>query len=418
LADLLSVSEAQARILANFQVVGTEEVALAACARRILAEDIHAPGDLPPFTNSSMDGFAVISADVRTASEGSPVQLTIVADIPAGERAPGKIAPGQAARIMTGAPLPEGADAVVPVEQTNFAPQAAGTAQQVAIPGPVLVSQAVYQGDYIRPRGQDVQAGQRLLQRGRRIQPQDVGIIASAGRAAVHVYRKPRVALFSTGDELVSPGVSLSPGQIYDSNRFMLAALLEREGAQVIQLGAAADDPSAVRALLERAAAEGADLIITSAGVSVGAFDYVRQVISENGSLDFWRVNMRPGKPLAFGSFAGVPLIGLPGNPVSAFVGCIVFGLPVVQKLSGQAQQSPQRARAILSEAIESDGRESYLRASVHRQGGQLLAALSGHQGSGNLFSLVQANALLIVPSGVKSLPSGTEVDIWFLDDK
>jgi molybdopterin molybdotransferase len=418
LADLLSVKEAQARILSGFQAVETEYIALYACAGRVLGEDIYAPDDLPPFTNSSMDGFAVRAVDVQTASTEQPVELRIVADIPAGAIAHGKISAGEAARIMTGAPLPQGADAVIPVEDTNFAPDRAAQLPAVTIPGPVSILKAVSPGDSVRPRGQDVQAGQLLLQRGRRIQPQDIGMLANTGQSEVVVYRRPRVALFSSGDELVQPGIPLLPGQIYDSNSFVLSALLEREGAQVIHLGTAPDDPAQVEVLLNRAAEEKADLIVTSAGVSVGAFDYIRQVITTNGHLDFWRVNMRPGKPLAFGSYSGLPLIGLPGNPVSAFVGCMVFILPVVQKLSGREQPLPYRAKAVLTESIESDGRESYLRAAVRSEGGRLAASLTGHQGSGNLFSLVQANALLIVPSGVKSLPSGTEVEIWFLEDR
>jgi molybdopterin molybdotransferase len=197
----------------------------------------------------------------------------------------------------------------------------------------------------------------------------------------------------------------------------MLTAMLEREGAQVIRLGSAPDDPQQVEAMLNEAVRQSVDLIVTSAGVSVGAFDYVRQVIETSGSLDFWRVNMRPGKPLAFGIYSGIPLIGLPGNPVSAFIGGLVFVLPVLYRLLGREQTAPRRYKAILAEAVESDGRESYLRAVVQDEGGRLVARLTGHQGSGNLYSLVQANALLIVPSGVKSLPSDSEVEIWFLNN-
>jgi molybdopterin molybdotransferase len=417
LADLLSVQEAQARILSAFQPVETETVQLELCAGRILGEDLRAPGDLPPFDNSSMDGFAVIAADVENASAENPVILAITSDIPAGSTTTGEIRPGQAARIMTGAPLPRGADAVIPVEDSNFAPGLSPEPPPVVIPGPVTIFKSMQIGENIRPRGQDVQAGQELLRTGRRIHPQDAGLLASTGKANICLYRKPRIALFSSGDELVQPGQEILPGQIFDSNQYVLAAMLEREGTEVIRLGTAPDDPDAIQSLLQQAVVQKADLIVTSAGVSVGAFDYIRQVIEANGKLGFWKVNMRPGKPLAFGSFDGIPLIGLPGNPVSAFVGCLVFVLPAVYKLSGREQRLPYRAKAVLSEPVESDGRESYLRAVVRSEGGQLTASLTGHQGSGNLFSLVQANALLIVPSGVKSLPSGAQAEVWFLED-
>lgn len=410
MAGLLSVEEAQQRVLSVFRPVETEIVAISACAGRILAENLDAPQDFPAFDNSSMDGFAVLADDVARATAESPVRLRIIDDIPAGSNSSQTVGPGQAARIMTGAPLPPGADAVVPVEDTSFATGPAGALES----GAVTVFRGARPGANIRPRGQDVRKNQRLLSVGRRIQPQDVGVLASAGKAEVRVYRRPRVALFSSGDELVPPGRPLGPGQIYDSNQYVLAALLEREGAEVIRLGTAADDPQAIEALLRRGVEAGAELIVTSAGVSVGAFDYVRQVIEAHGRLDFWKVNMRPGKPLAFGEFQGVPLIGLPGNPVSSFVGCLVFVLPALYRLAGRSQPTLRRDRAITGEPIESDGRESYLRAVVRYEGGRPVATLTGHQGSGNLFSLVQANALLIVPSGVKSLPSDSEVEIWF----
>jgi molybdopterin molybdotransferase len=387
---------------------------LLACAGRILAEDISAPGDLPPFDNSAMDGFAIRSANVRGAAPEAPVRLRIVSEIPAGVVSDIPVQLGEAARIMTGAPMPPGADAVVPVENTNFSPELSAGLPTTPEPDWVEVMQGEPAGANVRPKGMDVTAGQRLLGRGRKLQPQDVGMLATIGRDSVQAARRPRVALFSSGDELVAPGQPLSPGQIYDANQFTLASLLEREGADVLMLGTAPDDPNQVDALLQQAVDAGADLILTSAGVSVGAFDYVRQVMENRGSLEFWKVNMRPGKPLAFGLIDGVPLIGLPGNPVSAFIGSLVFVLPAIYRMSGRPDLYPNRQKAILVHPVESDGRESYLRALVAEENGRWTARLTGHQGSGNLFSLVQANALLIVPSGVKSLPSDSEVEIWF----
>jgi len=417
LTALLPVNEAQARILSVFHPVETENIPIEKSTGRILAETVRAVGDLPPFANSSMDGFAVQSADVQNARRDAPAVLAVVADIPAGKHVTVPIQRGQAARIMTGAPIPPGADAVVPVEDTDLSPALHADVSNQAVPAQVSIYSGASPGTNIRPRGQDVQQGQILLEKGRKLQPQDVGMLASIGQVEVCVYRRPRVALFSSGDELVQPGRQLEPGQIYDSNQYMLAALLEREGAEVIRLGAAQDRPEDIEAILSKGVAQNVDLLVTSAGVSVGAYDYVRQVIESHGALTFWRVNMRPGKPLAFGSYSGIPLISLPGNPVSAFIGCMVFVLPAIYRLAGHERPFPAREKAILAEPVESDGRESYLRAVVNREGGHLTARLTGHQGSGNLFSLVQANALLILPSGVKSLPSGAEVDVWFIEE-
>jgi molybdopterin molybdotransferase len=418
LTDLLSVAEAQARILAFFQPVDTEITPLLQCAGRVLAETVYAPGDLPPFDNSSMDGFAVKAQDVQQATAENPVVLRVVADIPAGIVADIILEAGQAARIMTGAPLPQGADAIVPVESTDFAPALSSARPTSAFPIEVKIYKSVRRGESVRPRGQDIHKDQVLLEKGRKLKPQDVGILASIGQQSVRVFRKPRIALFSSGDELVQPGKPLGPGQIYDSNQFVLAAMLEAAGAEVLRLGTSPDDPVMIETLLNQAIARQADLIVTSAGVSVGAFDFVRQVIETRGRLEFWRVNMRPGKPLAFGLFDQIPLVGLPGNPVSAYVGCRVFVMPVLRKLAGQTEIFPNMEKATLGESVESDGRESYLRAIVEDRDGKPVATLTGHQGSGNLYSLVQANALLIVPSGVKSLPSGSEVNIWFLEEK
>jgi len=232
------------------------------------------------------------------------------------------------------------------------------------------------------------------------------------------VHRQPRIAILSTGDELIAPGLPLTPGKIYESNNILIGALTAETGAVPQILGIAGDTPAAIQTKLEQALAGEADLILTTAGVSVGAFDYVRQVIEENGRLELWRVNMRPGKPLAFGHYKSTPVIGLPGNPVSAFVGFMVFVTPVIRKLLGLRGQPRQIRKARLEHEVHSDGRESYLRAEVQSSPGGFTASLKTHQGSGNLLSIVQSNALLIIPSGVKSLPTGTEVDFWLLSDQ
>jgi molybdopterin molybdotransferase len=384
---------------------------LAGFSARVLAQVIVAANDLPPFDNSSMDGFAVRATDVVDARNDSPRGLRVVADIPAGSHPTVSLAAGEAARIMTGAPVPAGADAVVPVEDTSFNDRDAGT----PAPDEVQIFKSVKAGWNVRPRGMDIRAGEVVLHKGRVLKPQDLGLLAMLGCANVVVYRKPRVALFSSGDELLPVEAPLEAGKIHDSNSYTLAALLEEAGADVIRLGVAEDNYGSVQALLDQAVKQKVDVVLSSAGVSVGAFDFVKQVIESNGSMDFWRVNMRPGKPVAFGEYKQIPFIGLPGNPVSAFVGFEVFVRPALGRLKGSLYGDRPRVRVKCAEQIDSDGRESYLRAQVHEEEGTLTAHLTGHQGSGNLHSLVQANALLIIPAGVKCVPAGQEVDAWLI---
>jgi molybdopterin molybdotransferase len=406
---MLSVQAAKERILDRMLPVGSLSLPLDQTAGRVLARDILAEVDLPAFDYSSMDGFALQAADVEQASPACACILQVVADIPAGGAEDKFIRSGQAARIMTGAPLPPGADAVVMVEDTNFKLFSAGAAapQQVAVFRPVVP------GQFIRQRGEDLHAGQKVLIAGRKLRAQEIGLLAMLGVAQVQVHRPVRVALFSSGDELLALHEPPSLGKVYDANSYSLAALAGGCGAEVIRLGVAADQAEDIRIHLEHAVAAQADVIVSSAGVSVGAFDYVKAVVEEQGELDFWKVNMRPGKPLAFGRYRGIPFFGLPGNPVSAFIGFQLFVQPALEKLSGMTTAQAVRLTARLAEPIESDGRESYLRAVVREENGKLVARLTGHQASGNIFSLVQANAYLIVPSGVKALPADAEVQIW-----
>lgn len=408
---MLSVQEARERILSNFQPVPTDSIALIASADRVLADEVAAAYDLPLFDNSSMDGFAIRASDSSPAAATSRVTLRVVADIPAGSAQRVTLAPGEAARIMTGAPLPQGADAVIPVEETDFESRDAGT----PAPKEISFTKTIPAGKNVRPRGIDVHAGQIVMPKGRVLKPQDLGLLASLGIAQVPVFKRPRVGLLSSGDELLEVGAALEPGKIPDSNTYMLASLVQRRGAEVVRLGVAKDTRDSVTALFDKAVKNKVDLILSSAGVSVGAFDYIKEVIESNGSLDFWRVNMRPGKPLAFGQYRDVNFIGLPGNPVSAFVGFEVFVGPVLGKLSGRSDGDPRTVRLICEEPVESDGRESYLRATVREQDGAHLAKLTGHQGSANLLSLVQADALLIIPAGVKCVPAGQEVEALLL---
>ena len=404
---MLSVTEARERILSHFQTTTPEQIPLADSLRRILAVDVKSDGDYPPFDNSSMDGFALRSAD----TSGSSLTLKVVADIPAGSAPTVSLNLGEAARIMTGAPLPSGADCVIPVEDTDFQDRHSGT----PAPKTVTFAKKMKPGENVRARGTDIQKGDLLLRTGRRLKAQDLGLLAALGVAQVSVYRKARVALFSSGDELLPVDMPLEPGKIRDANSYSLAAALVEAGAEVIPSGVAKDDRDSVTKILDQAAHAHADLILSSAGVSVGAFDFVKEVIEANGNMDFWRVNMRPGKPLAFGAYRGTPFIGLPGNPVSAYVGFEVFVRPVLERLSGSMDGSRQTVKVRCVEEIESDGRESYLRAVFQNQNGERWAVLTGHQGSGNLLSLVQADALLIIPAGVKCVPAGSELEAILL---
>ncbi|KAA3647788.1 MAG: molybdopterin molybdenumtransferase MoeA [Chloroflexi bacterium] len=403
MAELLSVTHARQQLLNALIPVDSLKVSIEDAANRVLAQDVIASRAAPSFANSSMDGFAVRAVDVPDA----PVRLKVVGDIPAGTFIEQSLKAGEAMRIMTGAPMPDGADAVVPVEHTNIA------RNEVDLPSGIEVRSTVEVGQYVRHRGEDFSVGDVLMEAGTRLQPQGVGLLAMLGMSDVEVYRRPRVAVLSTGDELIPVGEELGQGQIHNSNSYSLAALVQSCFVEVVDVGIAADTEQAVKAKLDEAVKQQVDVIISSAGVSVGTFDYVRNVVEQHGELGFWRVNMRPGKPLTFGHFKKAPFIGLPGNPVSSFVGFEVFVRPALHKLAGVEDWKRFSTYAILEEDVESDGRESYMRAVFEKRNGNLIAALTGHQGSGNLYSLVQANGLIILPAHVKSLTKGSRVEAW-----
>jgi molybdopterin molybdotransferase len=409
---LLSVDEARNLLLENLKPTNSIKLPIEEALGMTLAEDIYAPFGYPHFDNSSMDGFAVRSEDVESANINHPVFLELVEDIPAGIVPQKQLSVGEASRIMTGGVLPKGADCVVPVEYTNYPDRDIPISENIRT---VKVIRPVSKGDYIRKAGEDFIAGTRMLP-SRRLRAQDIGLLAMLGIRHVNVHRKPKIALLSSGNELVRAGTPLKPGQLYESNSFMLTALIAKYGGETLWLGVARDRLEDISEVLNIAVQQKVDLIVSTAGVSVGAYDYVKDAVEQNGEIKFWRVNMRPGKPLAFGKFAHVPFIGLPGNPVSAFVGFEVFGRPALQKLAGLESEKRVLLQVVMDETISSDGRESYLRAVVWQDENHLKAKLAEHQGSGNLFSVVSANALLIVPSGVKSVPAGGRVDAWLID--
>ena len=410
--QLLRVVDARERLLAGIGVLDAEMVDTEGCLGRVLAEEIIAPDNVPSFASSSMDGYAVRAIDVPTAGVQSGVLLPVTADIPAGSGIPLGLQAGSAARIMTGAPLPARADAVVPVENTD-SPDQRGATQA---PENILVLSSVTTGDYVGESGQDMRRGECVLNVGDYLRPQEIGVLAAVGRRCAQVVRRPRVAVLSTGDELVDLDGTLGPGQMRDSNSLTLASLVKRYGGVPTVLGIARDSAEDVEKMLDMALEAGTDWILSSGGVSVGAFDCVKSVLQRYGEIDFWRVSMRPGKPVAFGNYKGTRFLGVPGNPVSAVASFEVFARPALQKQCGRRKLSKPSVKVTVKERFLCDGRESYLRVLVVREKVGYVAYGVGSQDSGILTSLVRANALLVVPAGRKSVAVGDRLTAWMLD--
>ena len=408
---MLSVIAAQQMILAAVSRLEPEPALLLDALGRVLAEDVYADGALPPFDNSGMDGYAIRAEDVAHTSRANGVRLPVIGEAPSGHPIDLELRAGTAIRITTGALLPRGADTVVPVEDTDDDARGAS-----ALPAAVTIFTALERGTNVRRAGDDVQRGEKVLTVGTLIRPAEVAMLAAVGHDLVQVYRRPRVALFATGDELVAPKQQPGPGQIRNVNEYSTAALVLRYGGVPLLLGVASDRLEEVAAKLEEAIGQGADLIVASAGVSVGAYDVVKDAVRVHGSIDLWRVRMRPGKPVAFGAYRSVPFFGLPGNPVSAMMTFEQFVRPVLRVMAGHTQWQKPTVTVTTTEAIHSDGRETYARAWVERQADRWVARLSGGQGSNMLGSLTRANALVIVPDGVTQLDVGATAHAQMLD--
>ncbi|MDI3341307.1 MAG: molybdopterin molybdotransferase MoeA [Sphaerobacter sp.] len=404
---MLGVDEARRRVLAAVSPLPAVEVTLLDAPGLVLAEDVVADADIPPFRNSAMDGYAVRAADVASATPAAPVRLVVVAEVAAGSPAAPPLGPGQAARIMTGAPLPEGADAVVRFEETDE--HEAGPRRDE-----VWVRGAVRRWENVRHAGEDVRAGAVVLPRGTVLGPAAIGVLASLNRATVPVHRRPRVGILSTGDEVVDLGPPLRPGQIRNSNSYTLAALVREAGGEPILLGVARDRVEDIRAKLR--AAPQVDFLITSGGVSIGDFDLVKHVLQAEGEVSLWQVRIKPGKPLAFGRVGSIPLLGLPGNPVAAYVAFLQFGRPALRAMLGRTDLSLPTLRARLLAGHENAGRRRhYVRGIVERQGDEWVARPCGLQGSGVLTSVTAANCLIVLPESWHRAEPGTEVEVQLL---
>ncbi|HEX2033739.1 MAG TPA: gephyrin-like molybdotransferase Glp [Chloroflexota bacterium] len=425
--DMISADEAIVRVTAAFRPLEEHQrVPLLEALGRVLVEDIPADIDVPPFDNSAMDGYAVRAADVAGAGESRPVTLQLAGEVAAGHVAPRPLEAGEAYRILTGAPLPRGADAVVPYEYTDGRgfggwSGAAGAALAGA-EREVRIFRPVESGENVRQAGEDQRRGEVVLRAGTVVRPAEVGVLASLGRTEAWVYRRPRVAVLSTGDEVVPVDQPLQGGQIRNANGWALLALIRHYGGQPIDLGIAPDRPQAVRDALLEGRRRGADLLLTSGGVSMGDYDVVKAVLQQDGEVSFWSIDVRPGKPLAFGHFQGVPLIGLPGNPVSSMVTFELLARPALLRLAGHTRLRKIELLARALHPITNDsGRENFMRGVAERQEGpdgevEWVVRLTGGQGSAILTSMARANALVRVPKTRPRVERGESVRIMLLD--
>jgi len=410
---MIEYKDALTLVLSAARTLPAETVPLARALGRTLARDVKAREAIPPFTKATMDGYAVRAADTRPVAEAgaapgrpSPVALTVVEDLPAGRLSRRPLGPGQAARIMTGAPLPGGADAVVMVEDTEKSDRG------------VVIRRAVRPGDNIGLAGEDLEKGQTALEKGAVIGPAEIGMLAAAGLARVPVVRRPRIAVIATGDEIVEPGRPLRRGRIRNANGPALTALADRAGAETRYLGIARDRSASLTAKLGRA--RGADILVLSGGVSVGDHDLVKEELERAGVRPvFWRVRIKPGKPVFFGRRGRQLVFGLPGNPTSAMVTFLLFVAPAIERMLGRTDPMPRTARAVLAgEIAVKPGRTQFLRGLAVGRGPLLEVAPYDDQKSGVLRSMVRSRLLIVVPADVGRLERGCEVEVILMDGR
>jgi molybdopterin molybdotransferase len=416
---MISVEEALAKVLSCVEVLKPEQKPILDCLGQVLAEDVYSTIDIPPLDNAAMDGFALRAEDTRGASDSSPRYLVVIGEVAAGSVPLQEVEPGRAIRIMTGAPLPQGADAVVQFEITDEVSRKS-SGKDLSHIG--ILCQAK-NGSNVRRRGEDVAKGELVLSKGSVLRPQEIGALAALGHSTALVVRRPVVAILATGDELIDVGRPLPPGKIHNSNTYTIAGAVSRYGGIPKILGIGRDS---VRSLTEKID-EGldADMLITSGGVSKGDYDMVKDVLAEQGEIGFWTVCMKPGKPIAFGVISRakgrkkgkVPHLGLPGNPVSSMVTFEQFARPAILKMMGKEILAKPTIRAIIDDDIASaDGRRVFARVVVTRRRGQYHASVTGPQGSGMLTSMVKANGLAVIPENTNGAKAGDFVEVQMLD--
>ncbi len=401
---MITVDEALDKILSHIHSLGFEKVSLLDSLGRVIGEDVHARRDIPPFDNSAMDGYALRSVDVREASQDRPLRLEVIEDLPAGYISAKTVESRKAIRIMTGAPVPKGADAVIPVEETKKEN------------GSVLIFRAVTPGENIRKSGEDVKKGDRVISQGDMIRPAEVGMLASVGRSFVSVYQRPLVAILCTGDELVDVDGDLDEVKIISSNSYTLGAQVKDSGAIPLQLGIAKDREEEIEEKLRQGLR--ADVIVSSAGVSVGDYDFVKDVMKRLGTeMVFWKVAMRPGAPLAFGMIGEKPVFGLPGNPVSSMISFEQFVRPSLLKMMGSRKLFRPVVEAVLKEGIKKmAGKRYFIRGSLSLEKNQYFVTTTGEQGSGILRSMVRASGLIVIPEEQEIVRAGEKVKVQLLD--
>jgi molybdopterin molybdotransferase len=414
---MISVEQALDKILSYVHVLEDEERPILECLGQVLAEDVYSGLNVPPLDNSAMDGYAVQSKDTRGASRQSPRFLRVIDTVAAGSMAGCEVEPGTAVRIMTGAPIPKGADSVVIFEDTDEI-QRQGASTEIGI---WCEAEA---GLNIRRAGEDIAQGSMVLSQGTVLRPSEIGVLASLGRTAVRVIRRPVVAILATGDELVDISQPLPAGKIYNSNTYSLAALVRRYGGIPKILGIALDSEHSVVAKLRQGL--DADMLITTGGVSAGDYDLVKDILAKQGEISFWTVRMKPGKPLAFGIIKGVgktgiarniPHLGLPGNPVSSMVTFELFVRPAMLKMMGKKNLAKPTIEAVVENpVVNRDQRRLFARVIVEKRNGQYFARLTGPQGSGILTSMTSANGLMIIPEDKAEVAAGDIVQVMMLD--
>ena len=414
---LLSVEQALDKILGYVDVLEAELVPILDCLGQVLAEDVYSTINIPPLDNSAMDGYAVRAEDTRGATEQAPRLLHVIDTVAAGSISEHEVVPGTVVRIMTGAPLPKGADSIVRFEDTD-------EAQRQGVSGEIGILYEVETGRDIRRAGEDITHGSLVLAKGVVIRPPEIGVLASLGRTEAKVIRRPVVAILATGNELVDMNQPLPRGKIYNSNSYSVAALVKRYGGIPQILGIALDSESSLVASLRKGL--DADMLITTGGVSMGDYDVVKDVLVKQGKIAFWTVRMKPGKPLAFGIINGVndagtvtkiPHLGLPGNPVSSMVTFELFVRPAILKMMDRKDLVKPSVKAVIRDSVvNNDGRRIFARVVVEERNGQYFASLTGPQGSGILSSMSLANGLAVIPEDRTGVTAGDTVQVMMLD--